>query len=188
MNSLARTLIGAAAVGAVAITSASPGFAQRGRDRDRDDGISTGEVIAGALILGGIAAVIAASDDDDDRYDDRRYDSRVYGAGRSRAAVEQCVSATERRASRRSYGGRAEVTDVRSIKRSRQGYTVKGRVAVNTRGRGWRQGDRQYGRGWGNDYRGWNDSYRGWDAGNFTCRVRYGEVSRVSISGIRGLS
>ncbi len=67
------------------------------------------------------------------------------------------------------------------------GYTVKGRIAVNTRGRDWRKGDRRYGRGWSNDYRGWNDSLRGYDAGNFTCKVSYNGRTSVDFSGIRGL-
>mgnify|MGYP000748905519 CR=1 FL=1 len=49
-----------AAAGAMAITSAAPAEAQRYRDRDRD-GVSAGEVIAGALILGGIAAIASSS-------------------------------------------------------------------------------------------------------------------------------
>jgi hypothetical protein len=162
--------------------------------RDRD-GIDAGEVIAGALILGGIAAVVAASDNDDrydryDRYDD--YDYRrggySYGRGNSRQAVEQCVHSAERTANRYSYGGNSNVTDIRSIKRTRDGYTVRGRIAVNTMGRHWRSGDRNYGRGWNNDYRGWNSRYRGYDSGNFTCKVRYGRVADLDFSGIRGLS
>lgn len=188
-KALAKGAIATVAVGAMAIGSVSPAAA-----RDRD-GISTGEVIAGALILGGIAAVVASSDNDrNDRYDDYNYgrDGRGYGygygygSGNSRQAVEQCVYAAERSASRYSYGD-ADVTDIRSVSRKRDGYTVRGRIAVNQMGRGWRSGDNVYGRGWNGDYRGWNSRYRGYDSGTFTCKVRYGRVVDVDFSGIRGL-
>jgi hypothetical protein len=182
-KALAKGTIATVAAGAMAMTSASPAVA-----RDRD-GISTGEVIAGALILGGIAAVVAASNDDDDRYGSYNYGDyrRGYGnAGSSRSAVEQCVYAAERSASPYSYGS-ANVTDIRSVNRKRDGYTVRGRIAVNQMGRNWRAGDSVYGRGWNGDYRGWNNRYRGYDSGNFTCKVQYGRVVDVDFSGIRGL-
>jgi hypothetical protein len=187
-KALAKGTIATVAAGAMAMGSASPAAA-----RDRDGGISTGEVIAGALILGGIAAVVAASDNDRDRYGDYNYGDyrrgygNGYGADTSRNAVEQCVYAAERSASRYSYGGAANVTDIRTVKRTRDGYTVRGRIAVNQMGRNWRAGDRTYGRGWDGDYRGWNNRYRGYDSGNFTCKVRYGRVADLDFSGIRGL-
>ncbi len=57
----------------------------------------------------------------------------AYG-GNPRQAVEQCVRAAERYASRASYG-RADVTDVRDIDRKPvTAIEVKGRIAVNTAG------------------------------------------------------
>lgn len=198
MKTITKALVGTVAAGAVALASASPAMAQN-RDRDRDrGGISTGEVIAGALIIGGIAAVAAAASNNDRDYrdrdyrdrnyrgNDRRYDDR-YGRSNPRDAVEQCVRVAERDAGRKSWGGRADVTDIRSIRDTRKGYTIKGRIAVNTQNRDWRNGDRRYGNGWGNDYRGWNNNLRGYDAGNFTCKVEYGRVVDVDYSGIRGL-
>lgn len=185
MKSITKALVGTVAAGAMAVTAAAPAQAQW-RDRDRGDGIDAGDVIAGALIIGGIAAVAAAaSNGRGDRYD--RYDRGYDRAGSPRQAVEQCVYAAERSASRRSYRGHAKVTDIRSIDRKRDGYTVKGRIAVNTNDRDWRRGDARYGRGWGNDYRGWNDRYRGYDSGKFTCKVRYGQIRDLDYSGIRGL-
>ena len=187
MKTITKALVGTVAAGAVAMASASPAYA-----RDRD-GIGAGEIIAGALIIGGIAAVAAAASNDHDDYDrygyrDRRgYDNRYYGAGNSRDAVEMCVRAAESNASRYSYGGRANVTDIRTIDRKRDGYTVKGRIAVNTNQRGWRNGDPRYGRGWNGDYRGWNNNLSGYDSGNFTCKIRYGRVVDLDYSGIRGL-
>lgn len=191
MKTISKALVTVAA-GAMAMTSTTPALA-----RDRDSGISAGEVIAGALIIGGIAAV-AASVGDNDRYDgryDAGYDRRGYGndygygynGGNSRQAVEQCVNAAERGANRYSYGGRANVTDIRSVSRTRDGFNVRGRIAVNTMGRNWRSGDRRYGNGWNGDYRGWNSSYRGWDSGTFTCKVRYGRIADLDYNGIRGL-
>jgi len=189
MKTITKGLIGTVAAGAMAMASVTPAAARDHRDRD---GISTGDVIAGALIIGGIAAIAAAAssnDRDDYRgYDRRGYDDRYYGGGgNARGAVEMCVNAAERNASRYSYGGRADVTDIRKIDRKRDGYTVKGRIAVNTSGRYWRDGDSRYGRGWGGDYRGWNNNLRGYDSGNFTCKVKYGRVVDIDYSGIRGL-
>lgn len=155
MNTISKALVGTVAAGAMAVTSASPAFA---RDRHHGDGIDAGDVIAGALIIGGIAAIAAAADNDRDdyRYRDRygynddysRYGYRdrndYYRRGNPRQAVEQCVRAAERRASRYSYG-RANVTDIRDIERTRGGYKIKGRIAVNSKGRYWRSGDSYYG-------------------------------------------
>jgi hypothetical protein len=151
MKTVSKALIGTVAAGAMAMASASPAMA-RDNDRRDHDGISAGEVIAGALILGGIAAVAsAAANDRYDRYDGYRYRDRW---GSPRSAVERCVHAAERSASRWSYGRNAKVTDIRDIDRKNDG---------------------------------WNDRYRGYDAGKFTCKVRYGRVTDVDFSGIRGL-
>ena len=105
MKFLTKSLLGAGAAAAALVTVAAPAQAQRYDRYDRDrDGISAGEVIAGAVILGGLAAVIAAADNDRDyRYNDRydydrsgyryRHNNR-YGGGR--AAINQCVNAVER--------------------------------------------------------------------------------------------
>jgi hypothetical protein len=187
MEKLTRFLVGTVAAGAMAASATSPAMA-----RD-DDGIDAGTVIAGALVIGGIAAVAAAAGRDDNRYDARyaRYDRGRYDYGRGagpREAVEQCVHAAERTANRYSYGGRAKVTDIRDVDRKRYGYKVKGRIAVNAMGRPWRSGDGYYGRGWGRDYRGWNSTLRGYDAGSFECKVDYrGRVADLDFKGIRGL-
>jgi hypothetical protein len=185
MKTITKALVGTVAAGAMAMASATPAMA---RDRD-NDGISAGEVIAGAVILGGLAAVIASADNDrddyrygNDGYYNRGYPNRGYynNAGNPRSAVDQCVRAAEQTANRYSYGGRSKVTDIRDIDRKSGGYKVKGRIAVNTRNANWRGG-------WGNDWRGWNNQYNGYDAGSFTCDVRYGRVTGLDIDGIRGL-
>jgi len=196
MKTMSKALVGTIAAGAMALASATPAFAEH---RDRD-GISAGDVIAGALIIGGIAAVASAASRNNDRYDrDYRYDRAGYGynqgygyrdnyasRGSARRAVEQCVYAAERNAARYTYG-RADVTDVRDIRETRYGYEVRGRIAVNGNGRDWRRGDGNYGRGWGGDYRGWNDNLRGYDSGTFRCQAEQGRIVDLDYSGLRGL-
>jgi hypothetical protein len=193
MKTISKALVGTVAAGAMALASASPAVARDTRDNRHDrNGVSTGEVIAGALVLGGIAAVASASSNQYQR-NVYRYNGYGYGyrgsnwGGDPRSAIEQCVYAAERAAGRYSYGGNAKVTDIRDVDAKRDGYTVRGRIAVNTLGRNWRGGDRYYGNGWGGDYRGWNSRYRGYDAGGFTCKVRFGRVVDLDFNGIRGL-
>ena len=197
MKTLSKGLIGTVAAGAMAVSAATPAFAQYRDYRHDRDGVSAGEVIAGALIIGGIAAAVSAGSngryDRDYRYDRSGYPNGSYGndgrygnnyGGNPRQAVEQCVYAAERNAQR--YG-RADVTDIRDVRQTRYGYEVRGRIAVNGSGRDWRGGDRRYGNGWNNDYRGWNDNLRGYDSGSFKCRYERGRVYDIDYNGIRGL-
>lgn len=191
MKNMSKALVGTVVAGAMAMSSAAPAVAQS-RHYDRD-GISAGDVIAGALIIGGIAAIASAASKNDRNYyrdDDYRYDRAGYGdrygyRGNPRQAVEQCVYAAERYAGQRY--GRADVTDVRQVRDTRNGYEIRGRIAVDTRRGGWRQGDGYYGNGWGGDYRGWNQSMRGYDAGSFKCRIERGRVVNIDVDGVRGL-
>lgn len=179
ISTLTKAVVAAATTGAM--LSAAPVAQARDRDHDRD-GISAGEVIAGAVILGGLAAILSDNDRyDDRRYDDRRYDGRYddrYGQGRgnhdgygynyrrhgnARQAVNRCVRDVEYRSGR---WGRTDVTEIRDIERRRDGYVVKGRVVVRDGYRG------RYGR----------DGY--YDRGKFTCFVRYGRVEDVRFSGL----
>jgi hypothetical protein len=195
MKMLSKTALLATA-GALLIT-AVPAQARHGSwNRDK---IDAGDIIAGALIIGGIAAVAsAASNSDDGRYNDR-YDDDYRGRGRghggyhdgygsydrgydSRWAVQQCVQSAQRQASR--YGW-ARVTDVTSIDRVRGGYEVRGRIVVEDRG-GYRDGYR--GRGYGGNYdRGYRyDSYNeGYDRGRFSCRTSYNRVQDIRLGGLR---
>ena len=199
MKTLTKTLVGTAAALAVAAGSAAPAMAQ---DRHRDrDGISTSDIVTGALVLGGIAAVAAVASSDNDRYDrrgndyrDRDYRDRDYrggnggwyeygngrngyrGAGNPDRAVEQCVRAAERQAERWG-GGRADVTQIRDIDRERNGFEVRGTIAVRSHNN--RNGN------WGNYRRGYRNN--GFDQGSFNCDFRRGRVVDVNFSGLRGL-
>lgn len=163
---LTKAAVAAAATGAM--LSAAP--VAQARDRDRD-GISAGEIIAGAVIIGGLAAILSDNDRYDDRrygYDRQRYDRGNYGYdyrrhGNARQAVNQCVRDVEYRSGR---WGRTDVTEIRDIDRRRDGYIVKGRVIVRDGYRG------RYGRG----------GY--YDRGKFSCFVRYGRVEDVRFSGL----
>ncbi len=168
------------AAGAATLIAATPALARHdGWGRDR---IDAGDVIAGALIIGGIAAIASASSNRDDGYygNSRSYGNygRAYGdrygnyenGYDSRRAVDQCVNAARREAGRNGW---ARVTDVTSIDRVRGGYEVRGRLVVETRGRGY---DRGY------YYDRYDDSY---DKGRFTCVARYGGVDDIRVKGLR---
>ena len=201
MKSLAKGTLATLAAGAMTFSAAAPAAAQDWRDRD-DDRIGAGEIIAGAVVLGGLAAILGGGNN---RYDDYRYrnsrDYRYddyrggnyrggdyyrngydgYGQFSSRRAVEQCVSAAEQYAQRR-LGSRAEVYEIRDIDRENRGYEVKGRIAVRD---DYRYADRRSRYG----YRDYNRGYRnqGWDEGRFECDYRNGRVVDIDFSGIRGL-
>ena len=93
--------------------------------------------------------------------------TRRKSIGRSRQAVQQCVSAAQRGA----YGAR--VTDIRDVDQNRYGYRVKGTVIVNERGSGW-----------GRDYN-YRYSGRNYDQGKFTCDVQGGRVVGLDYSGLK---
>lgn len=170
-GNMARFALGAVAATALTAASVTPAMADDRRDRD---GIGAGEIIAGAVVIGGIAALAGAFDGDRgrDRYDYRdgyrgdrydRYDRGGYGSGYgSRNAVERCVRAAENQA--RRFGGYryADVIDVRDIDRTRDGFRVRGRIDV---GGGYGRGDR----------------------GSFTCRIDGRGAPYIDFDGIRRL-
>ena len=172
MKTLTKAVAGTLTAGAMLATAISPAMAQPRRDNDRD-GVRAGEVIAGALIVGGIAA-IAANTHNDPR------GPRVAPVN-PRTGVDRGGRAAHRAA--RRYSG--DVTDVRSVRQTRFGYEVRGRIAVKSFQGSWR-GRGDLGNGWGNDSRGWNNKLRGYDAGTITCTYERGRTS-VNYNGIRGL-
>lgn len=184
MNTLKKAIVGTVAAGAMAAGAASPAAAQDYRyDRD-NDGIGAGEIIAGAVVLGGLAAILSSNNNRGGYYDrDYRYNDRYRGSNyryndgyrynsqyNSRQAVDLCVRTATNQA-RRYSGRQAQVYEVYDLDRKRDGYKVKGRIAV-------RDGYGSYRRGYRND---------GWDEGKFSCEVRYGRVADLDFSGIRRL-
>lgn len=186
-KSLAKGGIATASLGAMALAGATPAQA---RDRD-DGGISAGDVIAGAVIIGGIAAIASAvgNNRDDYRYRDnyRDGDRRGYGygdrwqaRGNPRSAVERCITAVERDARRAGYRF-ADVTQIRDVDDTRYGWRVRGNLVVDTGrhgGWGYDRYDRDDRRGWGNGRS---------DAGRFDCRIERGRVDYINYNGVRGL-
>jgi hypothetical protein len=196
MIKLTKNVIGAGAAAAALVGMSVPAQA---RDYNRNgDGISAGEVISGAVILGGIAAVLSSKNND--RYDDRDYgnrdndyrgggyDDRSYGydrRGGSRAAINQCVRDVEGYSNRNN---RAKVTEIRDIQRTRDGYKVSGKIVVRD---GYRGNDRynnynrdnRYDRG--DNYGRYNRGYEsGYDKGRFTCYVERGRVVDIDYKGL----
>lgn len=102
------------------------------RHRHRDRGIDAGDVVAGVVVLGALAAIIgsANNDRDRDRYeprrDDVRYDrDRDYDSRGIDSAVDMCVDQVEYRDSRVEYVDRAD--------RSTSGWTVEGTLDTGER-------------------------------------------------------
>jgi len=185
------------ATAATLVATAAPAEAQRRYNR-YNDRVDAGDVIAGALIIGGIAAIASASSNNrynrgyrggyggnygynggyggNYGYNDGNDGYGYYDNGyNGRQGVEQCVRAAQREANR--YGGFARVTDVTAINRIRGGYEVRGRVVVQDRNGGYRNNwDRGY------NYDRYNDGY---DRGRFSCVTRNGRVQDVRLSGLR---
>lgn len=174
MQSFTKAALCTAAAGAMAFTTAAPADAQRYRDRD-NDGISAGEVIAGALIIGGIAAIASASNRDRNTY---RYRDDYYRSnGNPRGAIDQCVRVAENQARRAGYRY-ANVVDINRVRDTRRGWNITGRIEVDG-ARGYRDQRRGY------DRRGYD---RRGDSGRFSCEIRRGRVVDIDYRGIRGLN
>jgi hypothetical protein len=162
--------------GVATLAASAPVEARGYYDRYDRDRIDAGDIIAGALIIGGLAAIVSAASNNDRGYRSSRYDNDYDGYRRdgygSRGAVDQCVRAARGEAGR--YG-RARVTDVTRIDRIQGGYEVRGRVVVEERG--YRGGD------YGYHYDRYGDGY---DKGRFSCVARYGRIDDVRVSGVGG--
>ena len=196
MKTLTKSLLSAGAAAAAMVITAAPAEAQY-RSRDRD-GISAGEVIAGAVILGGLAAVLSAGkngryQDDYDREYNNGYSNNI-NTGSSRAAINQCISQVENQT-----GGydRSNVTQIRSIDRTRSGYRVMGTLEGQNSSRGNDRYDQSERYGQNNQYYQENrynqdDRYdrigngnaynRGYESGQFTCYVERGRVVDIDYN------
>jgi hypothetical protein len=143
-----RTMLGTLAAGALAGVSVTPAMADDRRDRG---GIGAGEIIAGAVVVGGIAALAGAFDGDRGRRGWNEADWRGggwqgRGAGRGQnGLVERCVRAAEIDARRRGGWQFAHVTQIRDVDRTRNGFRVRGVIEVEG-ARGFRGRDFDRGR------------------------------------------
>ncbi len=200
MKVLTKSLLSAGAAAAALVSVAAPAQA-RGRD---NDGITAGEVIAGAVILGGIAAVIASSDNDrsrdrdrgydDGRYDNSGYDDRRYedrddrydnhdrrGRGHGRGNDDYRYNS--------QHGSRAAVNQcVTAVEQWASRYSRADVTQINNIDRT-RNGYRVTGNLVVQDgYRGRNRNDRGYDRGynngRFTCYVERGRVIDVDYRGL----
>lgn len=120
------------------------GYDRRYGRRHRDRGISTGDVIAGVLVLGAIAAIATTGpkrsrDTYDERYPrraparaDYRRDDRNSDSGIDRA-VDMCVDQVER--------GSARIDSVDNAARGRDGWRVSGQMADGDAWRCWIDND-----------------------------------------------
>jgi hypothetical protein len=148
------TPIDVAALGWTADSDTAKGWGDYRRDRGyrghrrHRDGISGGDLLAGILVIGGIAAIAsAASKNSRDRryedrdyrsenqdYDDRRADTRDdsrydRGSGDMEAAINACSDAAERQA-----GRDARVSAIESVVRDGDGWRVEGELSNSEQG------------------------------------------------------
>lgn len=192
-TSLTKAAIGAATAGALLI-SATPAMA---RDRD-GDGISAGEVIAGAVIIGGLAAILSADNDRYDRYGDRygdRYDDR-YGDPYGDRDGDRYGDRYRGRYDDARYGygydynrygnSRSAISQcVNAVERGSRRYgrtDVTQVTSIDRKRDGYKIKGRVvvrdgYGGRWG------RGGY--YDQGKFSCDVRYGRVQDIRFSGLR---
>jgi len=99
-------LKGIAAAALLATSLATPADA-RGRHRHHHDDVDAGDVIAGAALIGGIAAIASAI----------TRDKRA----RQDAAVEECAQEAE-------YRGQGRVSEIVNVRKSKGYFTVEGVV------------------------------------------------------------
>ena len=180
-QAFAKGGIATAAVGALALAGAAPAQAKH-----RDDKIDAGDVIAGALIIGGLAAVLGSSNNNNRYRDGYRYRDRDYRPrGNPQRAIRKCIRAVERDARRAGYRF-ADVTEIRDVDRERRGWEVRGRLVVDEGRRGYR-GDRYRGDRYRYDDRAHHYRGRNLDRGRFKCEIHRGRVVDINYRGLRYL-
>lgn len=164
---IGKGTLGTVAVGAMALASANPALADN--YDHKDDGIGAKEIIAGALVIGGVAALAGAFDGDRHRNHRFAYKPNHYNGGFAnispRRAANRCVRAAENQA--RRFGGWrfADASEVRDVDRTRGGFRVTGRIVVK-----------------GNP-----NFRRNFDRGRFTCYFNGQGRPLIDFDSVRGL-
>jgi len=148
-----------------------PSYPGGGGWRYRDRGPSTGDILLGAAIIGGIAAVLASANQRDGARDrDRTRDGGVYGDdydtggdrwNREEAAVDRCVDAALDEVSRRYDNPRLGA--ISDVDRDRDTTYVRGTVTFDA---------------------GWRDSRAAGDSSGFRCAVRGDRVVNLDIDAL----
>ncbi|MEL6238129.1 MAG: hypothetical protein AAFQ90_05995 [Pseudomonadota bacterium] len=166
-KALAKGTLGTVAVGAMALASATPALADNYHHKDK--GIGAEEVIAGALVIGGIAALAGAFDGDSNRNHRYAYNTRHRNGSFTyvspRRAINRCVRAAQNQA--RRFGGWrfADVTQIRDVDPTRGGFRVRGRIEV--------KGNPRF--------------RRNFDRGRFTCYFNGKGRPLIDFDSVRGL-
>lgn len=172
MKKISKAMTGAAAAALMTVTAAAPAQAQYYEPQER--GISTQDIITGAVVVGGIVAAVSALGRGNDRYDSR-YDNQGYGAygnsyrnsrygGIEQRAVNSCAYEAQRRYQRQ---GNARIVQVSHLEPRRNDIRVHGVMEV--------QDNRHYNSRYSN--RGYNNRGYAQRVG-FTCTTRVdGRVS-----------
>lgn len=188
MTFLGRFMLGAATGALLTVSAVAADARPRGRYPGgypsypggggwyyRDRGPSVGDILLGAAVIGGIAAVVAsankqregARDRGDGVYDDDYGDDRDDGYGddrwnREQAAVDRCADAALDEVSRRYDNPR--IGGISDVDRDRDTTYVRGTVTFDT---GWR-GSRAPGA----------------DSSTFRCAVRGDRVVNLDVQGL----
>lgn len=157
MKAVSKFITAAATAAVASVSLAAPAEA-RDRYGRRDNDIDIGDIITGAVVIGGvIAAADALGNIGRGGYGGYGGYDR-YGRGGERGAVQACAYQAER------YGrGRVQIVDVQ--RRGGNSYRVRGIIAG-----GYDRYDRGYDRRYDRDY-GRYDYDRG-DRDSFTCSAR----------------
>ncbi len=162
MRRASHFALSAATAALLATSVAGPADARRYRHWDHDR-LDAGDLIIGAVIIGGIAAIaseISRSRDNNGTVYGRDRDRKRNGSSEG-VAVDACADAAERRAS--DSGRDARVNVITGIERQGDSYRVRGTLEYRSGGRD-SADDRQ-----------WQDTAR------FTCSYSYGRVDYVHI-------
>jgi hypothetical protein len=164
MHRLPKLVLSASAAALLVTSFAAPADARRYRHWDYDRGVDFGDLVVGAIIIGGIAVLaseIGKARDKDGTVFGRDRDRR--GGNTESAAIDACSDAAERRAA--ESGRSARVSDIGRVERSGDQFRVRGTLEY-----------RSYG-----DWGGREDRREIRDSTRFTCTYSFGRVDNLWV-------